>query len=67
MSNLIIWLNEEINDGEKIRIIERFISYISIADDNDYIRYMWMPVKDDNDVRDITSPSNDIVLIVVCS
>ena len=61
------WLDWEVNDGEKIRSIERLVSYISIADDNNDMQRMWVRVRDDNDVRDMVFASDDIVLIVVIS
>lgn len=67
MEELILWLDIEINDGERVRRIDRFVSYISIADDNDDIQHMRVPIKYDNDVRDMMYASYDIVFIVVCS
>lgn len=62
-----MWLDGEINEGEKIRKIERLVSYISIADENNPIQRMWVRVKDDDDVKDMMSGSDDIVLMVVIS
>lgn len=45
------WLDGEINDRKKIKSIERLVSYISIAYENNVIQRMWVQVKDDNDVR----------------
>lgn len=61
------WLDGEINDGEKIRSIERLISYISIADDNNDMQRMWVQVRDDNDVRDMMFASNEFVFMVFIS
>lgn len=52
---------------KEIRNIKRFVSYISIADDNNATQCMWVRVTDDNDVMDMMSATNDIVLIVVIS
>lgn len=59
------WLDEEINDGERIKIIERLFSYISIADDHNVMQRVWVRVKDDNDIRDMMSVLDDIVWIVL--
>lgn len=39
--NLICWLDRGISDGERIRCIERFVSYTSIVEDNNDIQHMW--------------------------
>ena len=65
--SLKMWLDGEINEGEKIRKIERLVSYISIADENNPIQRMWVRVKDDDDVKDMMSGSDEIVLVVVIS
>ena len=62
-----MWLDGEINEGEKIRKIDRLVSYISIADENNPIQRMWVRVKDDDDVKDMMSGSDEIVLVVVIS
>lgn len=67
--SLKLWLDGEINEGEKIKKIERFVSYISIADENNPIQRMWVRVKDDDDddVKDMMFGSDEIVLLVVIS
>lgn len=61
------WLDREINDERKIRSIERFVSYISIAFDNNGTQHMWGRVRYDDDVRDMMSIACDIALIVIIS
>lgn len=65
--NLIRLLDEEINNGERIRSIKRLVSYIFIAEDNNDIQCMWVRVKDDSDARTMMFGADDIVLIVVIS
>lgn len=50
-----------------IRSFERLVSYIFNADDSYDIQHMWVPVKDDNNVRDTIFAPDDIVLIVIVS
>lgn len=61
------WLDWEINDGKKIRSIERLVLYISIIYDNNATQRMWVRVRDDDDVRDMIFVADGIVLIVVIS
>lgn len=62
-----MWLDRVINNGERIRKIDRLVSYISIANENNAMQRMWVWVKDGDDVKDMMSGSDEIVLIVVIS
>ena len=65
--SLICLLDGEIQEGEKIKRIDRFASTFNYLNENSEPTQFLESVKIDSDVRDMMLGSDDIVLMAVIS